>query len=150
MGMFHFDPEYPPSVDEALTPPVKFKSGTIKAMIEFRQSRPWSGTGDERIAKFTTLVNELSRVYGIEPPVLDTAFIDPDRSSDRSFYVPAMHMISLRGRLSVITLLHELAHALGKNEYDACRWSLCLFRRVFPRQWDRLSFDGHVARGPRQ
>lgn len=148
--MFHFDHDYPPSVNDVLNPPVKFKAETILAMIEFRKSKPWFGTEDQRIAKFITVVNELSCVYRIEPPALETAFIDAERSSDQSFYVPAMHMISLRGRLSVITLLHEFAHALGKNEYDACRWSLCLFKQVFPGQWERLRFDGHLARGPRQ
>lgn len=144
--MFHTDHEYPASPNEVLNPPMKFKAGTMKVMADFKQSKPWRGTTDERIAKFTKLVADLSRVYGIQPPALDTTGVDSEESSDTSYYMPMMHLISLRGRLSVITLLHELAHALRKNERDACRWSLSLFKRVFPRQWARLRFEGHVAR----
>jgi hypothetical protein len=145
-GMFTADHEYPASPDEVLNPPMKFKAGTLKAMRQFKDAKPWRGNQQERIAKFTALVTELSQVYGIQPPMLDASSVDSDESSDRSFYVPMLHSIHLVGKLSVITLLHEFSHALGKNEHDACRWSLNLFKRVFPKQWERLTFQGHVAR----
>ena len=49
-------------------------------------------------------------------------------------------------RLSVVTYLHEFAHAMGRDERGACRWSLNLFRRVFPEQFARLRTDGHTVR----
>ena len=55
-------------------------------------------------------------------------------------------VITMRGRLSVVTYLHEFAHALGRGERGACRWSLNLFRRVFPEQCARLRADGHTVR----
>jgi hypothetical protein len=51
-----------------------------------------------------------------------------------------------RGRLSVVTYLHEFAHALGRDERGACRWSINLFRRVFPEQFARLAASGHTLR----
>jgi hypothetical protein len=55
-------------------------------------------------------------------------------------------VITMRGRLSVVTYLHEFAHALGHGERGACRWSLNLFRRVFPAQFARLGTCGHTLR----
>lgn len=59
---------------------------------------------------------------------------------------PAAHVIVLRGRLSVITLLHEVAHLLhGPSERVAVAWSLAAFRATFPRSFSRLTFSGHMA-----
>lgn len=144
--MFHFDNEYPLSVDSVVSSPVRFKKATLSALKDFKNAKPWRGTLDERIEKFSTLINELSMIYRIKPPLLDTSSVDPSECSDRSYYMPLTHSIYLVGRLSVITLLHEFAHALGKGEYGACRWSLNLFKQIFPSQWQKLSFHGHVAR----
>jgi hypothetical protein len=54
--------------------------------------------------------------------------------------------ITMRGKLSVVTFLHEFAHALGRDERGACRWSINLFRRAFPEQYARLQADGHTLR----
>ncbi len=145
-SMFHSDPDYPADVQECLHPAMCFKAGTLTAMAKFKVSKPWRGTTDQRIAKFTKLVADLSGVYGIQPPAIDSTGVDAKASSGSSYYMPMMNLIALRGRLSVITLLHEFAHALGKGEFDACRWSLNLFRRVFPTQFEKLEFQGHVAR----
>jgi len=144
--MFTFDNEYPISVDEVLSSPVRFKKATLSAMKDFKNAKPWRGTLDERVEKFSKLINALSMIYGIKPPLLDTSSVDPSECSDRSYYMPLTHSIYLVGKLSVITLLHEFAHALGKGEHGACRFSLNLFRRVFPKRWARLRFDGHMAR----
>ena len=48
------------------------------------------------------------------------------------------------GRLSVVTFLHEFGHALGYGERGACRWSINLFRRCFPRSFARCRQAGHT------
>lgn len=146
MFMFNTDSEYPVSANEVLSPPMRFQRGTLSAMQKFKNSKPWFGTQNERAQKFQLLINDLSDVYSIHAPLLDITAVDDQECSDGSFFVPMMNVIYLKGRLSVITLLHEFAHGLGKGEYDACRWSLNLFRRVFPRQWNKLEFEGHLAR----
>jgi len=55
-------------------------------------------------------------------------------------------VITMRGKLSVVTFLHEFAHALGRDERGACRWSINLFRSVFPEQYARLRADGHTLK----
>jgi len=146
MVMFHFDHEYPLSPKEVLSPRTRFKADTLAAMQKFKAAKPWRGSQVERIEKFRVLIKDLSIVYGIPAPYLDGTGVDADECSDGSYYMPMTHCIYIHGRLSVVTTLHEYAHALGKNEFDACRWSLNLFKRVFPRQWKRLEFDGHMAR----
>ena len=44
----------------------------------------------------------------------------------------------------MLTYLHEFAHARGYDERGACRWSLNLFRRCFPRSFARCRPVGHT------
>jgi hypothetical protein len=48
----------------------------------------------------------------------------------------------------VVTVLHEWGHVLGLGERGACRWSVNLFRRVFPREFERLARVGHLLVRP--
>ena len=59
-------------------------------------------------------------------------------------YHPATHTITLEGRLSVVTFLHEFGHARGYGERGACRFSINPFRRVFPRLFARCRRVGHT------
>jgi hypothetical protein len=102
----------------------------------------------ERGQKLAGLVRELSAVYGIEPPRMDIGGLG-EGESDGSFYIPALNAMYLRGRTSVVTTLHEFAHALGKSEWEACRWSIWLFKTTFPKSFERLAFDGHLVRASR-
>lgn len=52
--------------------------------------------------------------------------------------------VTLYGKPSVITALHELGHHItGRGEADACAWSVHLFRLTFPRAFEKLSWNGH-------
>ena len=45
---------------------------------------------------------------------------------------------------SIISALHETAHyLLGKSELKACRWSVWIFKEVFPIQYKKLEWKGH-------
>lgn len=58
--------------------------------------------------------------------------------SDASTYDSGSHVITLRGRLSIITFLHELTHARGFGEHGAVWWSVNAFRIVWPRAYAKL------------
>ena len=46
---------------------------------------------------------------------------------------------------SIITALHELGHHLfGKSELRACRYSIWIFKTVFPTSFNKLKFKGHL------
>jgi hypothetical protein len=134
---------YPETVTEVLQPAMQFPAGVIDALQRFAVACPWSGTTDERFQKFRTLSAALSHECDIPEPELVIKQIDGG-SSGRSYYLPQRHRIVLVGKLSVVTLLHELAHACGLGERDACAWSINLFRQVFPRQYSRLIHQGHM------
>ena len=138
---------YPETVAEVLDDNLTFKPETLRVVGEFKASRPWSGSLEERKAKFRRLNHELAVIYGIPEPELAFGRIDGS-SSGSSCYRPAAHSIVMTGKLSVVTFLHEFCHARGMGERAACRWSLNLFRRAFPEQWGRLVHRGHMLVRP--
>lgn len=134
--------DYPDTVAEVLTDDTKYKRGVIEAVKAYAEAGAWTGDRNARIAKMQVLLQCLSEVYNIPCPSLYY-----QRGTDSNgVYNPSQHSITLIKRLSVLTLLHEFAHALGKGERGACKWSINLFRRCFPEQYVKLSPDGHTLR----
>ena len=142
--------EYPPTLEAALGLPLKFPPDTLRAVKAFARSKPWRGTLEERQSKFRQLHADLCRVYSVTPMLQIQG--DGTGDSGGSCFQPGANVITLPGRLSVITFLHEWGHVLkGHSEFEACRWSLRLFQRCFPRSWGRLRWEGHVGRAePRE
>jgi len=140
---------YPSTAAECLSDGMKFRRGVVPALIALRRAGPWRGTLRERERKFRRLNDALARVYGMPAPELHFAGIDGSfsgASSCRRRGTGRPAVITMRGKLSVVTYLHEFAHALGRGEWGACRWSINLFRRVFPGQYARLQANGHTLR----
>ncbi|MDM8006902.1 MAG: hypothetical protein QUV05_12250 [Phycisphaerae bacterium] len=139
--------DYPESVLEVLDDNLRFKPSVLKVMRSFQKSRPWSGSLEERKEKFIKLNRVLSAIYGVAEPRLAFGTINGN-SSGTSYYRPSTHEIVVEGRLSVVTYLHEFSHARAMGEREACRWSINLFRQVFPRQFERLVHRGHMLIRP--
>ena len=140
---------YPATVAECLDERARYRRGVVAAVSAFRDESPWRGTLEERKVKFGRLNAALARAYGMPEPELRFERIDgtfSGASTCRRGGPGEPAVITMRGRLSVVTYLHEFAHALGRGESGACRWSLNLFRRVFPAQFARLRADGHTVR----
>ena len=134
---------YPATVAEVLNPQMKFKPDALRAVKRFARSKPWQGTASERKAKFRRLNKQLAVAYGIPKPRL--AFVQVEGGlPGNGCYRPLGHAITLYGRLSVVTYLHEFGHARGYGERGACRFSINLFRRLFPRSFARCRPVGHV------
>lgn len=46
---------------------------------------------------------------------------------------------------SIISTLHEVGHCLwGLREIDACRFSVSIFTKVFPNEYKKLEWKGHM------
>lgn len=140
--------QYPASVAEILDDNMKFNRAALAALRAFKASRPWRGSLDERHRKFRTAHDVLCVAYRIDPPPRLIFGNDHVTCSGRSCFIPAMNTIVLRGRLSVTTYLHEIAHARGMNERAATRFSVNAFRKVWPRLFARCRHDGHILRAP--
>lgn|GEM_PF-1202942 len=139
---------YPRTVLEVIDPKKKFRPETLKVLKRFRKMKPWQGSVEERQDKFRWLNRKLADIYHIAVPNLQFGVIDCSFSGD-SFYSRQDHLINLSGKLSVVTYLHEFAHARGMDERAACTWSINLFRRCFPMQFSKLIFVGHTLIHPR-
>jgi len=134
---------YPSSPQEVLDDRMRFKAEALAAVNEFKATNPWSGSLDERFLKFKHLNFMLSQAYGIREPTLEMEDMTGGNSY-HSQYQGDRHAIVMRGKLSVLTYLHEFAHARGRNEWQASKWSINLFKRVFPEKYARLGNVGHT------
>ena len=139
------DNSYPSSASECLDRNMKFKAAVLHAVREFAKSKPWRGNLEERKAKFQQLHAKLCAIYGKRTTL--TFGVLEGGDSVGSHYSPMSDTITLVGKLSAITFMHEWGHVLwGASELKACRWSLNLFRRCCPKSFERLRFEGHLAR----
>lgn len=138
---------YPATVLEVLDDEIIYPDELLCVMRIFAASKPWSGSIETRKRKFSDVNRLMARACGIEMPTLVFGSLNGG-SSGASHYRTREHRIMLVGKLSVVTFLHEFAHALGMNERDGCRWSINLFRKCFPRQYSRLIHVGHILVRP--
>jgi hypothetical protein len=136
--------EYPATAAECIDDGMFFPAMVIQAVANLAKSKPWSGTLEERIGKLKTCAQELARAHDVAMPFLHVA----DGAID--CYRRGLKTICLNKRgdvgPSVITFLHEFGHHLGYNEREACRYSLNLFKRYFPKSFAKLQADRHCLR----
>ncbi len=139
---------YPATVAECIDDSMRFNPAAFRAVRRLARSKPWQGDAEMRRAKLYACGRELAAAYGIHVPHVTCNPGLPD------CYVPAECRINLSPRLSVVTFLHEFAHHLqhcrrGRTtERFACRWSINLFKRCFPRSFARCVPEGHCLRRP--
>ncbi len=138
---------YPATVLEVLDEGITYPDELLRVLRIFAASKPWSGSTESRKRKFGDANRMMAKACKIEAPTLLFGPLDGG-SSGSSCYSPRDHRIVMVGKLSVVTFLHEFAHALGLDEQGACRWSINLFRKCFPRQYSRLIHVGHMLIRP--
>lgn len=144
-GTVHVAQEpYPATSAECIDDSMRYKRATIAAVKAFAESKPYRGSQVSRAKKFMALHRVLCDIYGIYPSLGFGRTIDSGTSSGCSNFRPAENHITLEGKLSVITYLHEFGHAMGRGERGTCRWSLNLFKRLFPRSF-ATAFNGSTS-----
>lgn len=122
---------------------MKFRIGVIPAMRDFKAKYPYSVGMEARRQGLAVLLETLSGIYEIEEPELE--FTEPEKETSwESYYSEDSHKIVMVGKLSIITFLHEFAHCRGFDEVEAVKWSLSLFKRIFPIAFDKLTKDKHM------
>ena len=141
------DRQYPATVVEVLDDQISFPSDLLHAVQRFADSKPWKGSSKSRQEKFRQLNRSMAAACRITLPKLVFGRLDGGNAGG-SRYTPRIHRIIIVGKLSVVTFLHEFAHALGYGEREACRWSINLFRKCFARQYSRLIHVGHMLVRP--
>ena len=117
---------------------IQYPQEVVKAMQSFKAKMSFRLKPEERLRAMSDLVAELAGIYGIEPPGVKTAGLGGRKGLYRN------GVIYLE-KLSIITLLHEFAHAaFGHSEHTAVEWSVNLFRKVYPEQFKKLEAKGHT------
>lgn len=125
-----------------------YKPEVLAAMREFRDAKPWRGTVAERKAKFEALHTKLCAAYNKSLTLL-LDVPDAERTRGTGCYLSPIRIIQLEGKLSVVTYLHEFAHAVfGQSEDKAVAWSTNLYRRMFPKSAARMQSEGHLIVKP--
>lgn len=127
---------YPATVAEVLVDGKKFSPDALRAVKELARAKPWKQEPPRRLELFRICAVKLAGAYGVRCPRVEQGAID--------CYIPAFDLIQLTEKLSVVTFLHEFAHARGFDERQACRWSLNIFRRCFPRSFAACEQVGHT------
>lgn len=118
----------------------------LQSLEQFKRVGAWSGTVPSRKQKFEWLHRRFCEIYGKRWKL---RFEVPDRISLWHFSGGSScnystHTITLRGRLSVVSFLHEWGHALGLHEQEQAQaYAVGLFRLIFPEQFARLQRDGY-------
>ena len=137
-------PNYP-TQEEIMNSPVKHKKETLKAVKGWRQlvwKEVKNGNPREKFDGLARLINIISMVYN-KPCIV---IFEPDGQIGCR-YNPVTKTIVIDRSLSIVSTLHELAHHLfGENEKIACRWSIWLFKKVWPKAFAKLRWEGHLLK----
>lgn len=120
----------------------KYKDGTIQTVNNWKKMWKIAKKKETKAMLLASLVKSLA-VITYQKPVKVKFDID----APSCYYNKKTKTININKSLSIISTLHELAHHLyGPSELRACRWSIHLFRNVFPIGFKKLSWDGHMLK----
>jgi len=133
-----------PTKEEILEKEVLFKKDTIASTIEWKkrffEKGKWKDANKNEAIKL--LLSSYADIYAM-PVHVDIKNIDP-------MYDPTTLTIYLnKEKPSILSAMHEFAHHLyGSSELTACRWSVWLFKKTFPKTYESLVWDNHMLRKP--
>jgi hypothetical protein len=127
-----------PTKEEILGKPMKFKEELMDTLLTWKLGW-WADRKKVGVENaLERLVDELNDVYYKNTEI----FFMPHLST--CFYIPKQHRILMNSH-SIISLLHEYGHAIfGTSELKACRFSVHIFKNLFPRAYARLEWNGHM------
>lgn len=132
-----------PTKEQIMASPVIFKKQTVAAMNRWKRIRrkvkknsPWNN--DTKFQTLQLLIGDLNQAYNTDCNLEYNNIPSP-------CYIPISKTIVMNNSLSIISVLHEFAHHLfGPDELKACRWSVWLFKKTFPKAFDKLTWQDHM------
>lgn len=129
-----------PTKEEILARPLLFKRELLAATKAWKAEHydgSWATkTQEQKIASLCTLVD-----------VLDNGRRSVKVSIGLVYrYFPAQRLLEIDGRNpSIISTIHEMGHHVrGWSELEACRYSVFMFQKVFPKAYAKLTWKGHM------
>ncbi len=136
-----------PTKEQILERPPKHKREIINAVKHWKAENWKAAKGASPREKFEAIkdiINNIAFAYGKQ---VNVEFV-PDTPIGCHLN-PQTNTITIDDNLSIISALHELAnHLFGKSEIKACRWSIWLFKKTFPKEYSRLIWQDHMLVKP--
>lgn len=134
-------PIYPTKEEILAEPEVVFSDKILGTMNEFKkvwqQNKNMSDT--DRFYIIYSLLRRLNRSFFGDNDI--QVCYNPELTT--ASYNWLTHTIMLKD-LSIISALHEFGHKIvGNDELGACRFSVHLFRKTFPKAFEKLHWEGH-------
>ena len=118
-----------------------YKEGINEALLSFKAERPFKQELEAKKGCFKRLHENLNGIHNRKTGLIFHSSIENNTQSGNSHFNLMEDSITLMGRISLITYLHEYAHALGfNNELDARAWSIKLFKKTFPKSFKKLKY----------
>ena len=66
-----------------------------------------------------------------------------------ALHIPTHTILLNQNNPSILSTLHETGHAInGESEIEACAFSVKLFAKIFPKEYSRLEWHGHMLKLP--
>ena len=129
-----------PTKDQILDAPPLASLASLRAFQDWRAHNGKiyrQGDAAVRVEALARLVSRIAKAEDIEITLKPSTFYA---------YPPTERVLLFdAAKPSIISTLHELGHALfGVSELAACSYSVQLFRAVYPRGYDRLTWQGHL------
>lgn len=130
-----------PTKEQILKKPVLFKKEAVDAVLnwkaEYYKDGKWqAGNKNDAI---NMLIKKLADVYN--SPV--NISMEPGAWS--CYQQEDVTIILDSQQPSILTALHEFGHHLkGSSELQACRWSVWLFIKCFPKSYEKLAWRDHM------
>ena len=136
------NPRYP-SMDEILAERPELKPEIIQTLRLWKRRfyKDWNKLEPDEKASCLDILIEMIVVTENLPPI---------QIGHYCLYAwnPTLREIMVnKDKPSIISTLHELGHSIyGSSELLACRFSVWLFKEVFPRSYSRLKTNGHMLK----
>ena len=130
-----------PTKEQILSGDVKHRPEIIRAVFVWKRDIWYkirnTANSRERFDALARLLKEIASHYN---KVIDIVFVPEAPTCSQKG-----NLIIINQSVSIISGLHELAHFLfDGNEFKACRWSIWLFKKTFPRAYQELTWRGHM------
>ena len=127
-----------PTKEEILKTPFEFTHETLNLTANWKKDYLKDirqKTDSEKLTEITILIYLLAGQISVTVRLGTKYSYD---LVDRVLFLDKAHP-------SVISALHELGHHLyGDSELEACRFSVWLFKTIFPEFYGKLSWVGHL------
>lgn len=144
-NLLGFGPQYPTKEEIMEEPWPTHKRDVIRSIVSWKKEI-WKDAKYDSSRKARALI-ALVRILGNMYDKPCGFAIEENAPSPR--YDSATETIYMNESMSIISTLHEFAHHLyGSDEIKACRWSVHLFRKTFPRAYNQLVWQGHCLVRP--